>query len=51
MDIITLILLLSAAIIFALAAIGVATARISLIPLGLLLWILVPLINHIETLD
>jgi hypothetical protein len=49
MDIITLVLLLAAAIVFALATIGVA-ARVNLIALGLLLWVLVPLLTHIDAL-
>jgi hypothetical protein len=49
MDIITLILLLAAAIVFGLATLGV-TARVNLIALGLLLWVLYPLLTHIHTL-
>ena len=49
MDILTLILLLSAAIVFALAVFGVG-GRINLIALGLFLWILVPLLKFIDDL-
>lgn len=49
MDIATLILLIAAAIVLALAAINVP-ARVNLIALGLLLWILVPLIEHIDAM-
>ena len=43
-----LILYLIAAICFALAAIGVAVHRINLIALGLLAWVLVPLIHQAQ---
>ena len=50
MDVITLLLLLAAAIVFTLAAFNVAASRVNLIALGLLLWVLVPLLDHIDAL-
>lgn len=51
MDIATLILLIAAAIVFALAAFRVvASVKVDLIALGLLLWVLVPLLLHVDTL-
>lgn len=44
---IDLVLYLIAAILFALAAFGVASARVTLLALGLLAWVLVPLLHAI----
>ena len=44
---IALILLIAAAVCFALAAFGV-TARVNLVALGLLFWVLVPLIGALS---
>lgn len=44
-----LILLLAAAVCFALAAFNAATNRVNLLALGLLLWVCVPLIATIRT--
>jgi hypothetical protein len=46
----TLILLIAAAVVFALAAFGVAATRVNLIALGLLLLTLVPLLDHLAVL-
>lgn len=43
-----LVLYLIAAILFALAALGVASSRINLIAAGLFFWVLVPLIALIQ---
>ena len=51
MDIASLILYLAAAIVFALAALNTPTVRVNLVPLGLLLWVLVPLIHAIDGLQ
>lgn len=49
MDVITLIILLIAgAILFALAAVNVASPRVNLVAFGLLLWICVPLIHAVD---
>jgi hypothetical protein len=44
MDVVTLLLLLAAAVCFTLAAFGVS-ARVNFIALGLLFWVLVPLLG------
>lgn len=49
MDVVELVLLLAAAIVFAIAALNVA-ARINLLALGLLLWVLVPVIHAADSL-
>lgn len=49
MDTIELVLLVGACISFLLAAVVVAS-RVNLIGLGLLLWVLVPTINHIQSM-
>lgn len=49
MNTVNLILLLIAAVCFALAAFGVATQRVNLLALGLLAWVLVPLIALAQT--
>jgi hypothetical protein len=48
MTAVDLILLIIAAVCFALAAFGVATPRINLVSLGLLAWVLVPLIAAVQ---
>jgi len=50
MDIIILILLVGAAIMFGLAALRVGSAKVELVALGLLLWVLVPLLLQIDGL-
>lgn len=47
MDVLTVLLLLIAAICFGLAMVGVAGGRINLIAAGLLAWVLVPLLAAI----
>jgi hypothetical protein len=60
MDTLYLILYIAAAICFLVAAFAVTataaattrvTARVNLVALGLLFWVLVPLINHIDTMN
>ena len=48
MLVITLVLLILAAASFAAAAFNVASARVNLLSLGLLFWVLVPLISTID---
>lgn len=50
MDVISLVLLLTAAICFALTAFGVR-ARVNLLAVGLLAWVLVPLLDALSALD
>ena len=50
MDIAILILLIAAAVVFGLAALNVASPKVSLVALGLLLWVLVPLLLQIDGL-
>lgn len=45
MSVLDLVLLLLAAICFGLAAFGVGGGRVSLVPLGLLAWVCVPLLD------
>jgi hypothetical protein len=49
MDVVSLILLIAAAVCFLLAAFGVAS-RVSLVPLGLLFWVLTVIIHAIAGL-
>jgi hypothetical protein len=49
-DIVILILLVGAAIMFGLAALRVGSAKVELVALGLLLWVLVPLLLQIDGL-
>jgi len=49
MDVVDVVLLVLAAVCFALAAAGVES-RVPLVPVGLLLWVIVPLIDAIELL-
>lgn len=49
MEIVYLILLIVAAVCFLLAALGV-TSRVALLPLGLLAWVLVPLVHAVKAL-
>lgn len=51
MDIATLILLVAGAIVFALAAFKVVSARVELLAFGLLLWICVPLIEAVQKVN
>lgn len=52
MDVIDLILLIIAAVCFAFAALAHAQpARVNLVALGLLAWVLVPLIDAAQALD
>lgn len=56
MDVLYLLLLIGAAVCFALAAFraergGVAVPRVNLVALGLLLWVLVPLLQTLQSLD
>ena len=50
MDIVILVLLVGAAIILGLAALNVASPKVSLVALGLLLWVMVPLLLQIDGL-
>jgi hypothetical protein len=50
MDIIILVLLIAGALLFGLAALKVASEKIDLVALGLLMWIMVPLILQIDGL-
>jgi len=50
MDVIILVLLIGAAIMFGLAALRVGSPRVELVALGLLLWVLVPLLLQIDGL-
>ena len=50
MDIAILTLLIAGALVFGLAALRVASDKVELIALGLLLWILVPLLLQIDGL-
>jgi hypothetical protein len=50
-DTIDFVLLLAAAIMFGLAALNVVAGRINFVALGLLLWVLVPLLHAFEALD
>jgi multisubunit Na+/H+ antiporter MnhG subunit len=50
-DVIYLILLILAAVCFALAAFSAAVTRVNLVAAGLFCWVLVPLIQHIQTFD
>lgn len=48
MNILDLVLLLTAAICFGLAAFGAVVSRVNLLALGLLAWVLVPLLDAIS---
>ena len=50
MDVLTLLLLIAAAVCFGLAAFGVASARVNLLALGLLFWVLTALLPAIPGL-
>lgn len=50
MNVIVFVLLLIGAVLFALTAFGVASARINLLAAGLFCWILVPLIAAVQAL-
>jgi len=49
-NVIIVLLLLLAAIFFALTAFGIASSRVNLLALGLFCWVLVPLILAVKTL-
>ena len=51
MDVLDLILYLLAAVCFALAALNVASPRVQLLALGLLAWVVVPLIDAARALN
>lgn len=51
MDVVDVVLLLLAAVVFALVTINVATGKINLLALGLFAWVMVALIDAINTLN
>jgi hypothetical protein len=51
MDVIYLLLFVVGAVCFGLAAFGVVVSRVNLMALGLLMWILVPLLEAIQSVD
>lgn len=48
MDVLVLVLLIIAAVLFGLAAFGVAGARVNLVAAGLLAWVLAEIVPHLN---